>query len=472
MENNFLWGGASAAHQIEGGLKERGLSVSDVLTIGGIGKVRKITDGIEENEFYPNHDAVDFYSHYKEDVKLFAEMGFKCYRTSINWSRIFPNGDDEKPNEKGLQFYDDLFDELSKYKIEPVVTLSHFEMPYHLAKEYGGFHNRKCIDFFVKYAKTCFKRYKDKVKYWLTFNEINNQSNFQNDMYGWTNSGVKYSLFKNKEEAMYQVVHYEMVASALAVKTAHEIDKSLKVGCMIACEAFYPRTCHPQDIIQSLESSRDVFFYSDVHVRGYYPHYILKKFERENYHLDITKNDLKILKEGCVDFIGLSYYFSHAVSFEANIDISKNINAKNEHIVDNPYLSKTEWGWQIDPIGLRYVLNYLYDRYQKPLFIIENGMGAQDQLIDGRIHDQYRIDFLKKHLEQLKIAIDLDGVEVIGYTAWAAIDMISFSTGEMKKRYGFIYVDRNNDGSGSYKRYKKDSFYWYKKVIETNGEEL
>lgn len=474
MKDNFLWGASSAAHQIEGGLKgtTKGLSVSDVLTVGGIGKSRQITDGIVEGEYYPNHEAIDFYGHYKEDVKLFAEMGLKCFRTSISWARIFPCGDEDKPDEEGLQFYDNLFDELLKYGIEPVITLSHFEMPYALVKKYGGWRNRKLIDFFVRFAKVCFERYKDKVKYWLTFNEINNQAKYQADVPVFTNSGIIFKEGEDREKIIYQAAHYEFVASALCVKIAHRIDSNLKVGCMIACEAFCPYSCHPLDMKQSIESGREVFFYSDVQVRGYYPAYALKKFERKNYHLDMTSKDLEILKNGCVDFIGLSYYFSYAVSHQSHHIDSNNINIVCDKIVDNPYLEKTEWGWQIDPIGLRYSLNTLYDRYQKPLFIVENGIGAQDQLVNGKIHDYYRIDFLKQHIEQLKLAIEKDGVDVIGYAVWGAIDMISFLTGEMKKRYGFIYVDRNNDGTGSYQRYKKDSFEWYKTVIETKGEIL
>lgn len=474
MREDFLWEAAAAAHQIEGGLHgtQKGLSVCDVLTVGGAGKLRKITDGIDEAEYYPNHEAVDFYHRYKDDIRLFSELGLKAFRTSIAWSRIYPNGDETEPCEEGLRFYDDLFDELHKYHIQPVITLSHFEMPLHLVTEYGGWQNRRCIDFFLRFARTCFSRYKDKVTYWLTFNEINNQMNYNNDLFGWTNSGIRYSAFENKEEVMYQAVHYQFVASALAVKAAHEISPDLQVGCMIAAEAYYPFNCHPQNMITAQKAMNQVLFFSDVHMRGYYPSYMVKKFERDGFQLDITPADRKILKEGCTDFIAVSYYFSHAVDHEANMDISKNINAKNPHAVPNPWLKKTDWGWNIDPTGLRYMLNVLYDRYQKPLMIVENGLGACDRLINESVDDTYRIDFLRQHIKELLTAVEEDGVDVIGYMPWGALDMVSCTTGEMKKRYGFLYVDRDDFGKGTFKRYKKKSFAWYRSVIESNGSVL
>lgn len=474
MKKDFLWGASNAAHQIEGGLKgtTKGLSVSDVVTSGSATKLREITTNIDEGKYYPNHEAVDFFHHYKEDVKLFEEMGLQCYRTSIAWTRLFPNGDEELPDEEGVKFYNDLFDELTSKGIQPVITLSHFEMPLYLVKKYGGWENRKCIDFFVTYAKSCFELFGDRVKYWMTFNEINNQINYYNDLFGWQTSGIRFSEHENPEELMYQAVHYQFVASALAVKAAHEINEELQVGCMIAGEAFYPATSNPKNIMLALKSMNKVLFFSDVHMRGFYPSYALKEFEQKGFSLDITTEDLKILSEGCTDYVGMSYYFSHAVDYEAYTDISKNINSKNPFVVENEYLSKTDWGWQIDPIGLRYMLNTFYERYNKPIFIVENGLGAIDKLVDGKIDDSYRIDFLRSHILEMKNAIELDGVDVIGYSPWGALDMVSCTTGELKKRYGFIYVDKNDDGSGSLKRYPKDSFEWYKKVITSNGEQL
>lgn len=473
LPKNFLWGGAVAAHQVEGGWNQggKGISIADVLTAGSHGVDRRITDGIVEGENYPNHDAIDFYSNYKEDIKLFAEMGFKCFRTSIAWTRIFPNGDEEQPNEEGLQFYDDLFDELLKYNIEPVITLSHFEMPYNLVKKYGGWKNRKVIHFFVKYAATVMDRYKNKVKYWMTFNEINNQKNYKYPLFGYTCSGVIFNKENNPEECMYQVVHHELVASALVVQEGHKINPDFKIGCMMACVPIYPYSCNPEDMMLSVEAMHDRYVFGDVHVRGAYPEYIKKEWERKGYHIQMEAGDDEILRQGTVEFIGLSYYMTNAV--KAGKTPEGNGLDGYPGSVPNPYVKVSDWGWQIDPIGLRYALNILYERYQKPLFIVENGFGAVDQVEpDGSIHDDYRIAYLKAHIEEMKKAVNIDGVALMGYTPWGCIDCVSFTTGEMKKRYGFIYVDKQNDGTGTKKRSRKDSFAWYKKVIASNGEEL
>ena len=470
LPDTFLWGGAVAAHQVEGGWNEggKGVSVVDVLTAGSHGVDRVITDGIQDGFYYPNHDAVDFYHRYKEDIQLFAEMGFKCFRTSIAWTRIFPKGDEETPNEAGLQFYDDLFDELLKYGIQPVVTLSHFEMPYYLVKKYGGWKNRKLIDFFVKYALTVMERYKDKVKYWMTFNEINNQKNYKYPLFGYTCSGVIFTEDENPEECMYQVVHHELVASAIVVKEGHKINPDFQIGCMIACVPLYPYSCHPEDVMYSALAMHDRYLFGDVHVRGEYPSYILREWERKGFSIKQEKEDAEILRQGKVDFVGLSYYMTNAV--KANNIAEGNGLDGFPGSISNPYVQKSDWGWQIDPIGLRYALNLLYERYQKPLFIVENGFGAIDEMdADGNINDDYRIAYLKAHIEEMKKAVLLDGVDLMGYTPWGCIDCVSFTTGEMEKRYGFIYVDRNNDGTGTLERYRKKSFYWYKNVIRTNG---
>lgn len=475
LSKDFLWGGAVAAHQLEGGWNEggKGPNVADVLTAGAHGVPRRITEGVIEGENYPNHEAIDFYHRYKEDIALFKEMGFKCFRTSIAWTRIFPKGDEEMPNEEGLKFYDDMFDELLKAGIEPVITLSHFEMPYHLAKEYGGFYNRKCIDFFVKFAKVCFERYKDKVKYWMTFNEINNQMNYKNDLFGWCDSGVIFSKYDNPEEVMYQTGHNELVASALAVKAGHEINPDFKIGCMIAMVPIYPFSCRPSDMVLSVESMHNRFFFSDVQCRGHYPAYALKLWERKGYNIDITEEDKKALAEGTVDYIGFSYYMSNTVDSTAFKDVSKSTDGSSEHSVKNPFIKESDWGWSIDPEGLRYALNTFYERYELPLFIVENGFGAIDvKEADGSCHDPYRIDYLRAHIEEMKKAVEIDGVDLMGYTPWGCIDLVSFTTGEMKKRYGFIFVDKDNEGNGTLDRSKKDSFYWYKKVIASNGEDL
>lgn len=475
LSKDFLWGGAVAAHQVEGGYNKggKGLSIADVMTAGTHTIPRKITDGVIEGNYYPNHEGINFYENYKDDIKLFAEMGFKCFRTSIAWTRIFPNGDELEPNEEGLKFYDDLFDELLKYNIEPVITLSHFEMPYNLVKNYGGWRNRKLIDFFVRFCEVVMKRYKDKVKYWMTFNEINNQTITTNPIYAFTNSGIIYREDENKEEVMFQAAHYEFVASAKVVKMGHEINPNFMIGCMVAAMPSYPYSCNPDDIMKAEEANREQLMFTDVHVRGRYPKHTLKLWERKNYKLDITKEDEKILQEGTVDFIGCSYYLTTVVTANNEMKRTGNDSAGKADVVENPYLKTSEWGWTIDPVGLRFYLNQLYDKYEIPIFIVENGFGAVDILKDDlTVDDDNRIEYLSNHIVEMKKAIEIDGVEVIGYTTWGCIDPISFTTGEMKKRYGFIYVDRNNDGSGSLKRYKKKSFDWYKKVIESNGEIL
>lgn len=475
LPDNFLWGGAVAAHQLEGGWKEggKGPNVCDVLTAGAHGVPRRITDGIVPGERYPNHDGVDFYHRYKEDIALLAEMGFKCFRTSIAWARIFPRGDEAEPNEEGLRFYDAVFEELHKYGIEPVITLSHFEMPLHLAKAYGGWANRKMIDFFVKFATVCFRRYKGKVRYWMTFNEINNQMNIRNDLFAWTNSGIVLSEHENPEETMYRAAHHELVASALAVRIGHEIDPENRIGCMVAMIPIYPYSCRPEDMLLSVQEMHMRYFFTDIHCRGHYPRYAEKMFAQKGYHIRMEPQDAEILANGTVDYIGFSYYMSNVVNSQVEKDLSSRIAASSPYTVPNPYLKTTEWGWTIDPVGLRYALNILYERYEKPLFIVENGFGAVDKLEpDKTCHDPARIAYLRAHIEQMKKAVEEDGVELMGYTPWGCIDLVSFTTGEMKKRYGFLYVDRNDDSTGDYVRYRKDSFYWYKTVIATNGETL
>ncbi|MEE0154393.1 MAG: 6-phospho-beta-glucosidase [Agathobaculum butyriciproducens] len=475
LPENFLWGGAVAAHQLEGGWDAdgRGPSVSDVLTAGAYGVPRRITDGVMEGENYPNHRGIDFFHTYKDDIALFAKMGFKCFRTSISWSRIFPKGDEAEPNEAGLKFYDDMFDTLLRYGIEPVITLSHFEMPYYLAKHYGGWTNRKCIDFFGRYALTVMERYKNKVKYWMTFNEINNQAKTKPDIYGWTNSGVRYSEHKNPQKAMRQAAHHELVASALVVKQRHAINPDFQIGCMCSFIPYYPYSMNPADVMIAHESLRERFYFMDVHARGHDGAYAKKIWEREDSTPVMEPEDEKILAEGTVDYISFSYYMSHAVKADSVLEGDANLDGRNVHVVPNTYLKASDWGWQIDPVGLRYVLNLLYERYEKPLFISENGLGALDELKPDRTcDDSYRIDYLKAHIEEMKKAVEEDGVELWGYTPWGCIDVVSFTTGEMKKRYGFIYVDINDDGSGTGNRYPKKSFDWYKQVIASNGEVL
>ncbi|MGL5416253.1 MAG: 6-phospho-beta-glucosidase [Clostridium sp.] len=467
FSKNFLWGGAVAANQCEGGynVKGKGLSTADVATAGALNKERRYTDGIVEGEYYPSHDAIDFYHRYKEDIALFGEIGFKCFRTSINWTRIFPNGDETEPNEEGLKFYDDLFDECLKYGIEPVITISHYEMPYGLVSKYGAWRDRRLVDFYVNYCETIFNRYKDKVKYWMTFNEINVIA-----LHPFIPAGIRFNEGENKKEICYRAAHHQLLASAKAVKIGHEINKDFKIGCMILYPQAYAKTCNPDDVQMMTEFMDNTYYFADVHARGYYSNKAKKFLEKYNVDLKMEKEDEKILREGKVDFIGFSYYMTLVQSSENNEEASLGNMLGG---VKNPYLKASDWGWQIDPKGFRIALNNLYDRYQIPLFCVENGLGAVDEVEeDGSINDDYRIDYLRQHIEEMKKAVEIDGVDLMGYTPWGCIDLISAGTGEMKKRYGFIYVDKDNEGNGTLKRSKKKSFDWYKNVIKTNGEEL
>ncbi len=462
FSEDFLWGGATAANQIEGAFLEdgKGLSTADVMTLGSHQKKRRITKKIERDEYYLSHKAIDYYHHFKEDIALFAEMGFKVYRMSINWSRIFPNGDEIFPNEKGLKFYDEILNELEKYQIIPLVTISHFETPLGLQK-YGSWQNRKVVEFYVRYAKVLLERYNGRIKYWLPFNEINCMS---------TQPWVAAGIDSEDEEVRMKAAYHQFLASAKEVRLAHQINPENKVGMMYCGHFAYANSANPDDVIGTMNFMHKMMFYCDVQCRGYYPNYKLKELERLHIQLPVKDDDLEILRKGTVDFLSFSYYCTHVAGKETK-GILKGMNGLDTGY-KNSYLPKSEWGWTIDPQGLRYALNYLFDRYQLPLMIVENGLGAIDVLKDGKIHDDYRISYLKEHLKELSKAINIDGIPVMGYTMWGPIDLIAASTGEMKKRYGFIYVDVDNFGNGTMKRYKKDSFYWYKKVIQTNGKIL
>lgn len=462
---NFLWGGAIASSQVEGAALEDGKkwSTGDALPYGVLGDIV-----IPPLDNYLKKEAIDFYHRYKEDIKMFAEMGFKMLRLSLSWARIFPNGDEEEPNEKGLQFYDSLLDELAKYNIEPMITLVHFEFPLNLALEYGGWTNRKMILFYEKFVRTIYTRYKDRVKYWLTFNEINVILAAP-----FNGAGIQAKANEVDKQTLYQAIHHQFVASALATKIGHEINPNFMIGCMVANGPHYPLTPNPDDVLETLKKDRETLFFADVHARGKYPGYIKRYFKENDIVLDIEDGDLELIQNHTVDYISFSYY----MTFCATADKEKELELGNVTSgVNNPYLKSSDWGWQIDPKGLRFALNQFYDRYQLPLFIVENGLGAKDELIPDNkgsftVDDDYRIDYLEAHLQQVYEAIQ-DGVELLGYTSWGPIDLVSNTVSEMEKRYGFIYVDKHNDGSGSLERYKKKSFNWYKKVIETNGESL
>jgi len=484
---NFLWGGATAACQIEGGYNEggRGLATSDfelmvprellgaekrpeLLDFKKVTreKLEKYLEHSEEYNF-PKRRGIDFYHHYKEDIALLAEMGFRVFRMSISWSRIFPNGDEMEPNEEGLQFYDDVFDECHKYGIEPLVTMCHFDMPLHLAEKYEGFKSRETITYFERYAETIFRRYKGKVKYWVTFNEINM---ILSDPYRCSGIFLKDSSQEISFQMKYQTSHHQFIASALAVKKCHEIIPDAKIGCMMCRLENYAETTRPEDNLQTVFEDHFNYFYSDMHVKGEYPYYMKRFFKENDIKIEMEPDDLEILKEGTVDFVSISYYMTYIMRFK-NEKVPKP-NGSLIAQIQNPYLQISDWGWPVDPVGFRITLNRIYDRYGIPIFIAENGLGAADKADEnGYVEDDYRIDYMKRHIEQLREAIE-DGVDVFGYAWWGPIDLVSSGTSEMTKRYGMVYVDLDDYGNGTGKRSKKKSFYYYKKVIASNGADL
>ena len=475
LRKDFLWGGAVAANQLEGAwnVDGKGDSVSDHCTTGSAKTPKRVTVDIESDTLYPSHEAIDFYHHYKEDIALFAEMGFKVFRTSINWTRIFPTGEETEPNEKGLEFYDRVFDCCKKYGIEPLVTISHYELPYHLVEKYNGWESRELIDFFMNYCKAIFARYQNKVIYWLTFNEINTGTMptgallSTGTVKGYNGS---FTELPDKPQERYQALHHQFVASAMAVKYAHDNYPQFQMGNMICFVTSYPLTCKPDDVLENQAHMREMNWYcSDVQVRGEYPAYAQSIWNKYGVTIKMEPDDAEILKQGTVDFYTFSYYMSNCASADKSAEASGGniiVGAKN------PYLPTSDWGWQIDPKGLRYSLNEIYDRYRIPLMVVENGLGAYDQKeADGSINDDYRIDYLRQHIREMMGAVS-DGVDLMGYTPWGCIDLVSASTGEMAKRYGFIYVEKYDDGTGDLSRKRKKSFEWYKRVIASNGDNL
>lgn len=462
---NFLWGGAIAANQAEGAYLEdgKGLSIADIMPVGNRAIVPALE--VQEGVFYPSHEAIDFYHTYKEDIHQLKDLGMKCFRTSIAWSRIFPRGDELEPNEKGLQFYDELFDTLLENGMELVITISHFETPLALVKEYGGWKNRKLIEFYERYCQVIFERYKHKVKYWMTFNEINHTHTLPLLAAGLI---VDETNEQEKLQSIYQASHNMFVASAKAVILGHQIQPEFQIGCMLSLSPVYPATCNPQDVFETYQLRRRFLFYSDVQMRGTYPAYFKRIQEENHIHLEMGDDDLAIIRQGTCDYLGFSYYRSSL--HEAGMKILGNTGGLLGK--KNPYLKETKWGWPIDPLGLRYVCNELTDRYQKPLFIVENGLGAVDTRDEnGQFMDIERMQYLHDHVVELKEAIK-DGCDIIGYTWWGPIDIVSAGTGEMKKRYGFVYVDKQNDGSGDLHRERKASYDYYRQIISSNGEDL
>jgi 6-phospho-beta-glucosidase len=477
---DFLWGGAIAANQAEGAwnIDGKGPSVADAITWKPNVSLKdysahmaltdeNIADALQgkNDELYPKRRGIDFYHRYKEDLALFAEMGCKVLRVSIAWSRIFPTGEDSEPNEAGLAFYQDLFSEMRRLNIEPLVTLSHYEMPLVLSEKYNGWVHRNVVDAFVRFCRVCFERYKDLVVYWLTFNEIDSIRR-----HPFTTAGIREekSAEGRAEKDIYQGLHHQFVASALVTRDCHAIIPGSQVGCMLTKLTTYPRTCKPEDVEATLKKNLENLFYADVQVFGAYPPLVTRDLERRGIHIEMQPGDAETLRSYTVDFVSFSYYMSLTESTQPD---AERIPGNTILGVKNPYLPASEWGWQIDPVGLKISLLELYDRYQKPLFIVECGLGAKDEVVAGKIHDDYRIDYFRAHFEQVKNAID-EGVEVLGFTTWGSIDIISAGTSQMSKRYGFIYVDQDDEGAGSLARLRKDSFFWYQKVIATNGADM
>lgn len=472
-QGKFLWGGSIAAHQTEGNWQEggKGPAIMDFVTQGGKDQPRLITDTIEPNLTYPSHQGIDFYNRYEDDIKLFKEMGFTALRISFDWSRIFPEGDELEPNKAGLTFYEGVIDTLLASGIEPIVTLYHFEMPLTLVKKYGSWKNRRLIAFYLHYCETVFQFFNHKVKYWVTFNEINHldPQTPQSDIFTYLIAGLKYSEMKNPVEDLARIGYNMSLASVKAVALAHEINSDNQVGCVFGLNPIYAYDCHPENVLQGFfENDRD-YYQIDAMTRGNFPKYKLRRYQDMGINLEVGIDDAQAFALGKLDFVGLNYYMS-------SISMPKALSDQKTSLfggIQNPFLKQSDWGWAIDAIGIRYVMNYLYRKYELPILITENGLGATDtKAADNAIHDAYRIQYLREHIEQVKKAMDEDYVETLGYLTWAPIDLVSATTGEMSKRYGFIYVDIDDEGNGTYKRYKKDSFYWYKKVIATNGENL
>ena len=474
--DGFYWGGATASNQCEGAWNQdgKGPSCADHFTAGAKDTPRRFTKAFDPSARYPSHYAIDHYNRYEEDIRLFAEMGFKMYRLSINWTRIFPNGDDVEPNRAGIEHYRKELELCRELGIEPLVTMSHYEFPYALTEKWNGWEDRRTIDCFVRFATTIMTEYQDLVRYWLTFNEINTPlmgggPTFSLGMMPFEEAvcfGKANQLHGAQATQIINGIHHQFLASAKTVLAGRKINPDFQFGCMIASNVVYPLTCKPEDVMAAWETQQRMNYYcGDVMVRGVYAPFTDAYLRDLDATLNIEPGDLELLQLGTVDFYSLSYYMSGCGTADAKLlEANKSVFS----VAKNPYLKESEWGWQIDPEGLRYYLDETYGRYRVPLMVVENGLGARDVLEDGTVHDRYRIDYLKKHIKAVHEAIE-DGVEVLAYTMWGCIDIVSASTGEMRKRYGFIYVDMDDEGNGTLARSRKDSFHWYKRIIASNG---
>lgn len=465
MDNEFLWGVATAANQCEGGIEQRGKVLVDVIPFGeqrfGVMKGEICHNTLQNDTYFPGRQAINMAENYDTDIDLLIELGINAYRLSFSWSRIFPKGNEDKPNPSGLAFYDKIINKLLDNSIEPIVTICHFDLPLYLVEEFGGWGDRQVVDYYLNYCEVLFQHFKGRIKYWITFNEINMILHLPFLAAGLYVSDKSYPL-----EYIYQAAHHQLIASAKATKLSHEISKENNIGCMLAAGKVYSYSANPEDVWLALEKDRENYFFTDVQVRGEYPTYAQKFFKRNDINLLIPEEDLLLLKEYTVDYISLSYYNSRCVSADASLATnSGNLFAS----VSNPFLETSQWGWPIDPLGFRITLNELYDRYQKPLFVVENGLGAIDSLDEhNEIDDTYRINYLSDHITALLKAKDEDGIPILGYTMWSGIDIISATGGQMSKRYGLIYVDMDDQGQGTLKRIPKASYRWYREMIREN----
>lgn len=473
MKNNFLWGGSIAAHQCEGAwnVGNKGPAIMDFVTKGSKDVGRRIDQEIDPKTVYPSHLGIDFYHRYKTDIAWFQKMGFKALRISIDWSRIYPNGDDEVVNEAGMQYYQELIDTLRLHDIEPIVTLYHFELPIHLVDAYGSWLNRKVVDLYVRFCKTVITAFDQKVKYWVTFNEMNHLDplSAQSDIFTYMIAGLKYSELKDAKQSLATIGYHMTLASVKVVKMAHEINSANQVGCVFGLNPIYPYNCDPTNVVRAFKENNQDYYQIDAMCNGNFPAYKIAEYEANGIQLPMETNDIQAFQAGRIDFIGINYYFSSVAQPKEAMESEASLFGG----IQNPYLKQSKWGWAIDALGIRYVMNYVYRRYGLPVMITENGLGAQDVVAEsGEIHDDYRIAYLSQHIKQVALAIEEDYVECLGYLVWGPIDLVSATTGEMSKRYGFLYVDFDDEGKGSMERIPKDSFYWYQKVIQTNGKEL
>lgn len=467
--NDFMWGGSIAAHQCEGAWNRdgKGPAIMDFATQGSVDSQREFTSKVLADKVYPSHDAIQFYDRYEEDIALFAEMGFTALRISIDWSRIYPNGDDNEPNQKGIDFYSKVIDCLISYNIEPIVTLYHFELPMNLVHKYGSWTNRKVIDFYLRYVETVMNEYKGRVKYWVTFNEMNHidPQTEASDIFTYMIAGLKYSDMLKPKETLAQVGYNMTLAGVKACELGRRIDSSNIMGCVFGLTPVYPINSDPQIALDALLATDRDYYQIDAMCKGSFPNYKILEYQKYGIEIGLHPEDKEFFKKGTLDFIGLNYYSSSVMMSEGN-DSEKTLFTAYQ----NPLLQQSKWGWAIDPVGLRYSVNHTYRKYNLPIMITENGLGALDIMDSNNlIHDEYRIDYIRDHLIELKKCCLDDGIPVLGYLTWGPIDLVSATTGEMRKRYGFIYVDKNDDGTGSYKRYRKDSFYWYRDVIKNNN---